>query len=55
MISPSLKPTSLPLSGSKSYNAWQQGPRWTGDRAGERTGEGRGDAIYQFINNRFKH
>lgn len=44
MISPSLNPNSRGFSASKSYNAWQHGPRLTGVRAGERTGDGKGDA-----------
>lgn len=44
-MSPSLKASSPGFSASKSYRAWQHGPLLTGVRAGERTGEGRGDAV----------
>lgn len=43
-MSPSLNASSPAFSASKSYRAWQQGPLLTGVRAGERTGDGRGDA-----------
>lgn len=43
-MSPSLNANSLGFSASKSYKAWQHGLRLTGMRAGEETGEGKGDA-----------
>jgi len=50
MRSPSLKLSSFSFSASKSYSAWAQGPRSVGVRAGERTGEGSGEAlVYQSI------